>query len=114
MDKSKWERPETLKSTTTKVKTGYGNVYVTVSELNGKPFEVFATVGKSGRSIAAKTEAIGRLVSLALQYGIELDVIADQLVGIAGERPTPSGNKMYLSIPDAIGQVLKRYSTGGV
>jgi ribonucleoside-diphosphate reductase alpha chain len=55
------ERPETLSGYTTKMKTGYGYLYVTVTEFEGRPFEVFATIGKSGRSTTAKTEAIGRL-----------------------------------------------------
>ena len=59
------ERPETLEGFTTKMTTGYGNLYVTVTEYENRPFEVFATIGKSGRSTTAKTEAIGRLVSLA-------------------------------------------------
>ncbi|HSM89002.1 MAG TPA: vitamin B12-dependent ribonucleotide reductase, partial [Desulfobacterales bacterium] len=58
------DRPETLFGFTTKTKTGYGHLYVTVTEFEGRPFEVFATIGKSGRSTTAKTEAIGRLVSL--------------------------------------------------
>lgn len=105
----KKERPETLESKTTKLKTGYGNLYVTVTEMNGVPFEIFATLGKSGRSIAAKTEAIGRLVSLALRFDVPIEEIVNQLIGISGERPTPTGDKLYLSIPDAIGQVLSKY-----
>ncbi len=64
------DRPETLQGFTTKVVTGMGNLYVTVTEMDGKPFEVFATIGKSGKSTMAKTEAIGRLVSLALRSGV--------------------------------------------
>ena len=57
-----------------------GNLYVTVTEMDGKPFEVFATIGKSGKSTMAKTEAIGRLVSLALRSGITPDKIVEQLI----------------------------------
>ena len=52
-------RPDTLEGFTTRIKTGYGYLYVTVTEYDNKPFEVFATIGKSGRSTTAKTEAIG-------------------------------------------------------
>ncbi|MEJ2728423.1 MAG: adenosylcobalamin-dependent ribonucleoside-diphosphate reductase, partial [Deltaproteobacteria bacterium] len=51
------KRPETLHGFTTKIKTGYGHLYVTVTEYDSKPFEVFATIGKSGRSTTAKTDA---------------------------------------------------------
>jgi ribonucleoside-diphosphate reductase alpha chain len=104
------ERPETLEGFTTRIKTGYGHLYVTVTEQSGQPFEVFATIGKSGRSTTAKTEAIGRLVSLALRSGVKVDEIVEQLKGIGGEHPVFQDGGLVLSIPDAIARVLdKRY-----
>jgi ribonucleoside-diphosphate reductase alpha chain len=104
------DRPETLEGFTTKMATGYGNLYVTVTEHNGRPFEVFATIGKSGRSTTAKTEAIGRLVSLALRSGVHVEKIVSQLKGIGGEHPVFQKDGLVLSIPDAISRVLeKRY-----
>jgi len=104
------DRPETLEGFTTKMKTGLGQLYVTVTEYNGHPFEVFATIGKSGRSTAAKAEAIGRLVSLAFRAGVTVDKVVNQLTGIGGEHPVFQEGGLVLSIPDAIGRVLqKRY-----
>jgi ribonucleoside-diphosphate reductase alpha chain len=101
------ERPETLDGFTTKMKTGYGHLYVTVTEYDNKPFEVFATIGKSGRSTTAKTEAIGRLASLALRSGVKVNAIVDQLKGIGGEHPIFQNGGLVLSIPDAIARVLE-------
>ena len=107
------KRPETLEGFTTRVKTGLGRLYVTVTEFDGEPFEVFATIGKSGRSTTAKTEAIGRLVSLALRSGVHVSEIVDQLKGIGGEHPIFQNGGLVLSIPDAIGHVLEsRYLKG--
>ncbi len=104
------DRPETLTGFTTKMVTGMGNLYVTVTEFEGKPFEVFATIGKSGKSTTAKTEAIGRLVSLALRSGVHVEKIVEQLKGICGEHPVFQKDGLVLSIPDAISRVLeKRY-----
>lgn len=104
------DRPETLEGFTTKMATGYGNLYVTVTEHHGRPFEVFATIGKSGRSTTAKTEAIGRLVSLALRSGVHVENIVSQLKGIGGQYPVFQKDGLVLSIPDAIGRILeKRY-----
>ncbi len=104
------ERPDTLEGFTTKMVTGMGNLYVTVTEYDGRPFEVFATIGKSGRSTTAKTEAIGRLVSLALRSGVRVETVIDQLKGIGGEHPVFQKDGLVLSIPDAISRVLeKRY-----
>jgi len=101
------DRPETLDGFTTRIKTGLGQLYVTVTEYAGLPFEVFATIGKSGRSTTAKTEAIGRLVSLALRSGIRVEKIVNQLKGIGGEHPVFQEGGMVLSIPDAISRVLE-------
>jgi ribonucleoside-diphosphate reductase alpha chain len=107
------ERPETLEGFTTKMMTGMGALYVTVTEYEGRPFEVFATIGKSGRSTTAKTEAIGRLVSLALRSGVQVEKIVEQLKGIGGEHPVFQKDGLVLSIPDAISRVLeKRYMQG--
>ncbi len=106
------ERPETLEGFTTKMKTGMGHLYVTVTEYEGRPFEVFATIGKSGRSTAAKAEAVGRLVSLALRAGVKVADIVKQLKGIGGEYPVFQPGGLVLSIPDAIARILeKRYMT---
>ena len=108
------ERPETLEGFTSRMKTGMGQLYVTVTEYEGQPFEVFATIGKSGRSTPAKTEAIGRLVSLALRSGVKVGNIVEQLKGIGGEHPVFQEGGLVLSIPDAIGRILeKRYLKDG-
>lgn len=104
------KRPDMVWGFTQKVPTGLGAMYLTVNEVDGKPFEVFATIGKSGRSITAKAEAIGRLVSLALRSGVHVRDVVAQIKGIGGEHPVFRGKGLLLSIPDAIAWVLeKRY-----
>jgi len=107
------ERPETVEGFTTKIKTGMGNLYINVTEYEGRPFEVFPIIGKSGKSITAKAEAIGRLVSLALRSGVRVHDIIAQLKGIGGEHPVFQKDGLVLSIPDAIAKVLEaRYLRG--
>jgi ribonucleoside-diphosphate reductase alpha chain len=92
------------------METGLGTLYLTVNEADGRPFEVFATIGKSGRSVTAKAEAIGRLVSLALRSNVPVQDIVEQLEGIGGEHPVFMRKGMVLSIPDAIAKVFsERY-----
>jgi ribonucleoside-diphosphate reductase alpha chain len=86
---------------------------VTVTEFEGRPFEVFATIGKSGRSTTAKTETIGRLVSLNLRSGVKVDKIVNQLKGIGGEYPIFQDGGLVLSIPDAIFRVLEKRHMAG-
>ncbi|WP_028575185.1 vitamin B12-dependent ribonucleotide reductase [Desulfonatronovibrio hydrogenovorans] len=107
------ERPEVVYGFTQKVRTGLGELYLTVNEVDGRPFEVFATIGRSGRSITAKAEAIGRLVSLALRSGIAVEDVVKQIKGIGGEHPVFQKKGLLLSIPDAVGWVLEnRYMQG--
>ena len=101
------DRPDIVYGFTQKVRTGLGDLYLTVNEVDGKPFEVFATIGRSGRSITAKAEAIGRLVSLALRSGVHVREIVKQLKGIGGEHPVFQKKDMLLSIPDAVSWVFE-------
>jgi ribonucleoside-diphosphate reductase alpha chain len=108
------ERPRILEGFTEKIKTGMGYLYVTVSEFHHRPFEIFATIGKSGKSTQAKTEAIGRLISLALRSGVEVEEIINQIKGIRGEHAVFQEGGLIYSIPDAIAKVLeKRYMANG-
>jgi len=103
------ERPDTLSSITDKIKTGFGNLYVTITFFNQKPFEVFASIGKSGYTTMADAEAIGRLVSLALRSGVDPREVVSQLKGIGGSEPIFTEGGLVHSIPDAIAKVLERH-----
>ncbi|EFQ23354.1 ribonucleoside-diphosphate reductase, adenosylcobalamin-dependent [Aminomonas paucivorans DSM 12260] len=101
-------RPAALTGSTVKVRTSFGNLYLTLNRLEGKPFELFATLGKSGRDTQAHTEALGRLVSLALRSGVPVRDVVGQLKGIGGSQPVFEGDGMVLSLPDAIAQGIER------
>ena len=107
-------RPARTYGATYEVKTGYGDLYVTInSDAEGRPFEVFATIGKTGGVFAAKSEAICRLISLALRSGIDVKAIIKQLKGIRGPMPTWTKKGMVLSIPDAIAQIMEEHMKEG-
>ncbi|MBI4185602.1 adenosylcobalamin-dependent ribonucleoside-diphosphate reductase [Candidatus Berkelbacteria bacterium] len=104
------KRPDVMRGSTYKVTTAYGKMYVTINEdEHGAPYEIFATLGKTGGFFAAKTEAISRLASLVLRSGVEVTELIDQLKGIRGPSPIWSDGGMILSVPDAIAQVLERH-----
>jgi len=103
------ERPTSLPSVTDKIKTGFGNLYVTIAFQNQKPFEVFASIGKSGYSTMADAEALGRLTSLALRSGVEPEEVIQQLKGIGGSEPIFTEGGLIQSIPDAIAKVLEKH-----
>ncbi len=100
-------RSEDLYGYTRVTMTGDGKLYTTVNYDEQGIREVVTNVGRSGGTLNSLSEGIGRLISLALQYNVPVDELAAQLIGIRGANPTGFGPKQILSIPDAIGKVLK-------
>ncbi len=103
-------RPESLTGRTVRVTTGCGNLYVTTNEGTRGPLELFAHIGKAGGCAASQTEAIGRLVSLALRSGVDPQAVAKQLRGVRCPFPSWNHGHRVLSCADAIGQVLEDVS----
>lgn len=102
------EGPEERSGRTKSIDTPLGKLNLIVNELApGVPFEIFAVIGKAGSDITADAEAIGRLVSLALQCGIHVSLIAKMLKGIGGSQSVGFGPKRVTSIADAIGKYLE-------
>ena len=107
------KRPEIMAGKTYRMKTGYGNLYITINnDENEYPFEIFATIGKSGGFFQEQSEAICRLTSLALRAGIRVEEVISDLKGIRGPMPIFTEKGTVLSLPDAIGRVLEEHVTG--
>ncbi len=100
-------RPEDLYGFTRCTVTGDGKLYTTINYDEQGIREVVTIVGRSGGTIFSLAEALGRVVSLSLQYNIPVDEIANKMIGIRGANPHGFGHNQVLSIPDALGRVLK-------
>ncbi len=108
------KRPETIKGTTRLMKTGCGNLYITINEdENGNVFELFTHMGKAGGCASSQAEAIGRLVSLALRSNIEPIEIEKQLKGISCHSPAWAAGGKIASCSDAISKAIERYKQVG-
>ncbi|MFB6137170.1 MAG: ribonucleoside-diphosphate reductase, adenosylcobalamin-dependent, partial [Halobacteriaceae archaeon] len=105
------ERPPALRGTSQRIQTGYGKLYVTINEdpQTGQPFEVFANIGHSGGFTNSFTEALGKVVSAALQAGVDPDEIVDELRGTRSPKVAWDAGEQINSIPDAIGTAMRRY-----
>ena len=108
-------RPRSLPSTTTKLQTEFGNLYVTVSvDGDGEPFEVFGWLGKGGSFQHGVTELACRLISLHLRRGTPVEEIVEQCQGIAEMQPffnklQDGTSVMVLGLGDGIAHILKAH-----
>ena len=107
-------RPRSLPSSTTKLQTEFGSLFVTVSvDDDGEPFEVFGWLGKGGSFQHGVTELACRLISLHLRRGTPLEEIIDQCQGI--QEMAPFWNQLdgksfpVLGLGDGIAHVLKAH-----
>ena len=108
------ERPRQIHGVTERVRTGHGNMYITINfdeQNEGSPFEVFSTLGKAGGCDSAQLEAISRLVSLALRSGVSAQEVVGQLRGITC-CPAWDQGTLVRSGPDAVALVLERHIAG--
>ncbi len=103
------DRPTDLYGITKRVNTGQGKMYVTVNmSTDGRPFEVFATLGKGGRTHAAMAEGVTRLASLALRSGVDPQEVIKSLRGISSDQPAFDNGEVIFSGPDAIAVAMDR------
>ena len=108
------KRPDVIKGTTRLMKTGCGNLYVTINEdEDGNLFELFTQIGKAGGCAASQSEAIGRLISLALRSNIEPVEVEKQLRGISCHSPAWATGGKIASCSDALSKALERYLEEG-
>jgi ribonucleoside-diphosphate reductase alpha chain len=106
-------RPQLLTGETQRMETGCGKLFVIMNDDEYGPREVFANMGKAGGCASSNTEALGRLISLALKKGASSGEIVEQLKGIRCHVPYGMGPNATLSCADAIGKALeRRYVTG--
>ncbi len=103
-------RKEVTHGSTRKMTTGCGSLYVTINEDESGLFEVFATMGKGGGCAASQTEAVSRMISLALRSGIDRAQIVKQLKGVrCPNQAWEKGGRIY-SCADAIAKAIERHS----
>ncbi len=109
----KKKTPEAARGVRLRKACDVGKVYTSVFfEQGNGPVEVFVTLGKSGGYLAGSAEVTGRLASLALKYGANLEEIAEELVGISCGQRVGLGVGAVLSMFDAVGKSLLEISKG--
>jgi len=114
-------RSEVTHGTNRKIPCGCGNIMLYCgNNEDGKVQEVTARLGKSGGCSASMLEALARISSIAIQYGVEPEKIVKQLSGIrchltalhkskyTGDRP-----RIITSCPDAMSVAIEEHMLNG-
>lgn len=106
MEKAK--RPKITNGITTRIATGCGNAYITCATVEGKSFEVFCSLGKTGGCASSQMEALTRSITVGLRYGVPIEEYIKQLKDIRCLSHSVDENFGDVwSCPDAVSKVLK-------
>ncbi len=114
------DRPTRLSGVTDMVKltdptSGHRRSFlVTVNHLGGKPVEVVVISGRAGDEANADSEALGRVVSIALQYGVPADALIKTMRGINGGLYGSYNGRLVGSKADLIAVALETFSAEGL
>ena len=107
---SEIERPEALYGATYKIKLPEFAMYVTINDLNGKPYEIF--VESKNLDHFQWVKALTRLASMALREGCPASLVAQEMKEIhdgLGGRLKKGGGR-HNSIVAQIGDILEQHA----
>src|SRR5712691_9239344 len=108
-----FERPKVMAGRTLKLRLPQGSLYVTANSEGDGLEEVFVNIGKLGGDEKADAEAMGRLISLYLQHGGDIQNVIRTLKGIRGKYVSWDDGVQLLSIPDAVAKALELLAANG-
>jgi hypothetical protein len=103
-----------MRGRTVQSNVGCGPLYITLNEDdNGKPFEVFFKLGKSGSCQQSYLEALGVAISVGLRYGADPQKFIDKFEGMRCPNPKmrDGHGPTTLSCADGISQGLAKALT---
>lgn len=106
---------QVLMGKTIKETTPWGSLFVTLNYDGADPFEVFASLGKSGSELKGMTEALSRVISIGLRSGGRLEDFIGTLRGLSGREYWTfdcDDSTVVRSIPDALAILMSKLIEG--
>jgi hypothetical protein len=108
------QRPPVMRGRTVQSNVGCGPLYITLNEdEQGRPFEVFFKLGKSGSCQQSYLEALGVAISVGLRYGADPQKFIDKFEGMRCPIPKmrDAAGPSVLSCADGISKGLAQALT---
>jgi hypothetical protein len=105
------QRPPVMRGRTVNTNVGCGPLYITLNEdEQGRPFEVFFKLGKSGSCQQSYLEALGVAMSVGLRYGADPQKFIEKFEGMRCPNPKmrDAAGPTTLSCADGISQGLAK------
>lgn len=103
-------KPEVMASSTIRVHTPDGTAYIAVMEHEGRPCRVDISIGKAGSNLMAWAHATARLCTLALEKGVTLNELVNELAGVtSGGQHQLDGDVSVRSGPEAFAVAFIKY-----
>jgi len=105
------QRPPMMRGRTVNTNVGCGPLYITMNEdEQGRPFEVFFKLGKSGSCQQSYLEALGVAMSVGLRYGADPQKFVEKFEGMRCPNPKmrDANGPTTLSCADGISQGLAK------
>ena len=105
------QRPPVMRGRTVNTNVGCGPLYITMNEdEQGRPFEVFFKLGKSGSCQQSYLEALGVAMSVGLRYGADPQKFIEKFEGMRCPNPKmrDANGPTTLSCADGISQGLAK------
>lgn len=109
------QRPEILQGMTYKAKCGCGNLYVTINDYEGVPFEIFAQLGKAGdcSGVMLGMACVYMSKALRAEHPLDIKVFIDCSEYVrcpkAIKMTEAQGKFRSLSCIDAMAQIIYRH-----
>jgi len=104
MEKTK--RPKAVNGSTTRIRLQCGNLYVTITRHEGKMFEVFASLGRTGGCSASQMSALTIAITMGIRHGVSPEVYIEKLKGVCCPVVSYDDKIMYVCCREAIAQEM--------